>query len=425
MRSKLLNIYYLLLLVLLMTWNSQNLPPMNLRLFYLCLVALPITLKDISLFPAVFTTFVLISANRSVPSYMPFKPEFLVATATVSFVLSGIVRKTKFSSPPLVLILLMLFVSYVNISKSYSIETLSFSIILIILFFIFQNRDVEESLIGLSISLTIVSFVLCLEFIVLGDNYIRILTIGYIDFERIGWCDPNYLSALMGTGALSALTLLITKPKLKRFIRFYLILTIILVIVICLKMASRGAITALFLSFIIILFPAVSGKKITMKIVLPFIIFIFVLYCIGGFDFIYARFTNDAGDYGGRRIIWEAKWHDFVAQATTYDWMFGIGHEDGYSLSSYVGLGDVIGFHNDFISFLICYGVIGLLLLIIMFLQPIIKYKDYRVFAGIVYMMTISLSIEPLSSSMDFYYYYFYIMILGRFIEEKESKHIF
>ena len=134
---------------------------------------------------------------------------------------------------------------------------------------------------------------------------------------------------------------------------------------------------------------------------------------IGGFDFLLARFENDEGEIGGRSIIWSEKIKAFVANGSIDKWIVGYGKKEGYELAFTLGNKRMIGFHNDFLSFFVCYGIFGLLYLLSLFIVPIIRYKNLSVTSGILYIMAICLSLEPMSGLLDFYYFYFFLIILG------------
>lgn len=421
--KKSLFIYYVLLLGLLSTWNSPVLPPMILRLVFLFISIFPVIFSNIKLFPCVLSTFVIISANRHVPSYMPFLPMYL-AIATILVMVFRRYKANMTAPMPLKIFLLLTFL--VNFLRSMSVESVSITALVVVLFYSFIDSDLRSRSSEISISLMIISFYLCLETLIFKGESTYLLTVDNIDFERVGWNDPNYFSSIVGMGAIAALNMLISPVPLNKIYRTLLTCIIMIVTIVSLMVASRGAILAMFISSIVLLISARRQSKKLMGLILSLIIFNVLLFQMGSFDFLLSRFASDGGDIGGRSIIWQSKLEDFSAQASFTDWLIGVGHESGLALSSYVGDRAYIGFHNDYIAMLVSYGIIGLVVMLAMYLYPIFKYKDPRVTASCLYVMIISFSLEPLySGGFAIFYFYFYICVLGEVTrQERLSENI-
>lgn len=416
--KKSLIIYYALLLGLLSTWNSPELPPMSLRLIFLVLSVAPAILSKSVFFPCILSTFVIISANRFVPSYMPFLPEYLVITTIFVMMFR---RFKRGNITPIPLIVLLLFSCFINLFRSMSIESLSITALNVVLFYTFVDADVQSISRQISISLVIVSLFLCVETLIFKDESVYTFTVGYMEYERVGWNDPNYFSSIIGMGALASLNMLVAPERLTKLHKALLSGIVMLVIFVSLMIASRGAILAMFISSAVLLISTRRLSRNSMWLVLVLLIFLAILYQVGSFDFLISRFVNDEGEIGGRSIIWRSKLADFASQASLIDWLIGFGHKGGLALSSYVGDRAYIGFHNDYIALLVSYGVIGVIIVIAMYLYPIIKYKDSRVTSCCLYVMLISLSLEPLySGGLAIFYFYFYVCVIGE--ETRQSK---
>ena len=403
-------VFYLFLLLVLLTWTDSELPPMLLRLVYLFLVVTPIVLVKASLFPMVLSTFVLISSNRYAPSYMPFLPQYLLVVSIIALVISGKIPKIKLTSPCLILILIVLHTSIVDLITSHQIPTLALSALVVLSFFFFIQEDTSQRSRELTLSFVIIAFILSLEMVIYGSRFTQSIMVGADEYDRIGWNDPNYFSALIGIGVFSALQLLFSKQQISRPLSIFLILTIGLALYVLLKVASRGALVALSVSVIVLV---LFSKRKGAKYLTVLSITLLLVYLFGGFDFILARFENDGGEIGGRSIIWSEKLIAFIEKASFENWVVGFGKKEGYSLASIVGGKSLIGFHNDYLSFFICYGILGALYLLLLLLIPIFKYKNLVVTSGILYIIVICLSLEPMSGLLDFYYFYFYLIILG------------
>ena len=147
--KKSLVIYYVVLLGVLSTWNSPELPPMMLRLAFLVLVVGPVMFRNNKFFPCVLSAFVMISANRHVPSYMPFLPMYLAITTLLAFAAKRFKRGLKV---PRLLLALVLLTFLVDIGRSMSVESVSITALMIALFFTFIDADVQGCSQGISLS---------------------------------------------------------------------------------------------------------------------------------------------------------------------------------------------------------------------------------------------------------------------------------
>ena len=418
-----LYLYYGFLLLLLCSWMSPSLPSMKLRMAFFILVLAPLPFTRKSLFPCILSTFVIISTNRSVPSFMPITPEILL-TGTLIMLLIGKKWKKKedeqLSLPvkiraPWLLWLLSLYTLGVNLMYSPSMMSISLIILIIIFFHGFYNSDnIDIRSTELSFSFVIITLVLCLEVLLFGGQFDFTPTIEGDELERVSLNDPNYFTCIIGMGVVASLGLLLYK-ELGKNQRLFLYFVILLAFVVSLKVASRGGIIA------------ISGKtnKAAPKIMLLMFAVVIVLYGLGAFDVLFNRFSGDEGELGGRQITWAGKWADFMAQASPLNWLIGMGYEPGFALAGDLGKEGYMGFHNDYFAFFMCYGILGFLLFLMFLLYPIIKYKDPRVTAGMVFIILAGMTLEPLSSgSLDFYYFYFFLCILGEssLIEAEEEE---
>ena len=92
--------YYLLLLIVLTTWtDTENLPPISLRLIFMVAVLMPLWINKSHLLPEVFFTFVVISASSFAVSYMPVDGLYVFITMLVSVVVLGKSKVEKLKVP--------------------------------------------------------------------------------------------------------------------------------------------------------------------------------------------------------------------------------------------------------------------------------------------------------------------------------------
>lgn len=387
------------------------LPPMIFRLGFLVLVVAPVILSKKSLFPCILSSFVIISVNRHVPSYMPFMPAYLAITTLVALVGKNYKSGTK---APMLLIVLMLYSILIDFVRSMSIESISVTSLIVVLFFLFIDTDLERRSREISLSFIVISLFLCVEMFMFKSEFTYTKAVGNIEYQSVGWNDPNYFTSIIGIGAMAALNLLLSCERISKFNRISLIGVIMIVILVSLKVASRGGVAALVGGAATLLILSRLRSRTAIWISLFFVVFIIALYEYGAFDFLISRFSNDEGELGGRKLIWTSKMADFSAQASLLDWLVGIGHKGALAMSTYINNKSVLGFHNDFIAILISYGIIGLFIVLSLYFYPIFKYKDPQVTAICIYLIIISMTLEPLSSgALDIFYLYFYACILG------------
>lgn len=402
-------------------WSSDTLPPLAFRLSFLIAVLAPLLQKEIGNFPCILSLFVIVSANRYMPSFMPFLPDYLLVATLIMRTL------VKYKSPikaPRVVFFLVIVTLLVDMLHSGAIQSVSITLLILALFFGFIDDDISQRWQYLAGSFIIISIVLCLETFIYRSEITYTLEVGMQDYNRIGWNDPNYFTAVFGMGAIAAFQILMYYNNLTRKLRHFLIGVILLVLTVSLLVASRGGIAAILGSFATLFLLSRKKNKNASSIFLILLIFGIVLYQFGAFDILLARVASDEGELGGRSVIWVSKLNDFSSSASILDWVFGLGHSGGLSVSNYLG-GDkaIIGFHNDFLAILISYGIVGLTLFVIMLLYPIIKYRTPSVTAGVVYLSLISLSLEPFSAGgLDFCYFYFYLCVLGHYMKYADTN---
>ena len=100
--------------------------------------------------------------------------------------------------------------------------------------------------------------------------------------------------------------------------------------------------------------------------------------------------------------------------------LFGVGWEKGIEYGAARLKLKVLGFHNDFLAFLVCYGVIGLSLFLALLIQPLrnIKRRSQRwavVYANVLYLIAGCATLEPFSTgNFTFYAFLMYTMLLAR-----------
>lgn len=407
-------VYYVILMIVLVSWtNVDSLPPFYLRLSFLMAVVLPLWLTRSRLFVQIFLTFVVTSASSYAVSYMPVDGLYILLTIIISILIISKTR-TEALSVPSGLIVLCLLSAIVDFIYSQTI-TISYHWLAVILIAAYMlKRNDAQQLKYIVLSLSVVSLILSLEFMIVGDKFIRDVDTIAGEIDRKGWADPNYFGAILGMSIVAELIEVLTNSFVNRKLKWFYAISAIISLYTLFSIASRGAFLSLMCSVMILFIctPIRWNQKIW--IFIGGLAAILVMYNFHALDLLILRFMSDAGDVGGRTEIWSTRISAFFSECNIFQWFFGIGSANSLTL----GTGRVLGFHNDFLSILIRYGFVGLLSLFSMLLYPVImapKKRKWIVFAAILYLVLCMSSIEPFTSGQwGILYFYLYILMLSQ-----------
>lgn len=415
-------IYYLLLLIVLTTWtNTENLPPMSLRLAFMGAVLIPLWINKIYLLPEIFFTFVVISASSFAVSYMPVDGLYVFIVVLVSVAVIGRLKGKKLKVPLSFKILCLLSLLMDTFFSSGLVSTLNWLSIIVVAEVLFNCQD-SQRLRFLAFSFAIISLVLSLEFIFVGSNFVTNVNTLAGDLERKGWTDPNYFGSIIGMGILTSLVELMTDEKLCGKLRFLYFGTIILSLFTLFTTASRGAVVALVTSSLILLWLSPIKNAYRFGIISICLIVLFLMYEFHMLDLLILRFQSDAGDAGGRTEIWMPRINAFFNDCSPLQWIFGLGTDESMRL----GTNQFIGFHNDYLSVLVKYGFIGFFCLIGLLLKPLICCRKNKgiVFSGLIYIALCIFFIEPFTGGQwGCLYFYLYILMLSQTDYEKNIRY--
>ena len=165
-------------------------------------------------------------------------------------------------------------------------------------------------------------------------------------------------------------------------------------------------------SFLVLFSRVKTGTKVFT--VIGIIVFLVFLYSNQYFDFILSRFAADSGTGANRTTIWATKLAAFSSDGGILDWIFGIGQREGVKL----GFGSGMSTHNDYLSVLLYYGVIGLFFLVCTIAYPLMicsKKVRPKIAAYLIYLLVCSMTIEPLArGNIAYIGFLFYITQLAR-----------
>lgn len=217
-----------------------------------------------------------------------------------------------------------------------------------------------------------ISLFLSLLFIVHREEFLTQYGSHTLELEHAGWVNPNTFGAIIAAGGILSMSYVTNFLKFKKnvFLSIVCIITVILSFFVIVLNSSRGALFAFIIpAFVMVLF---SNLKLSIKIL--FIIFSSILIVLmldgGTFDLLFYRLQDETFSTGGSRaIIWEAKMQYFFREANLLELFFGIGLPETLK----IGTTKMFSTHNDFVTSLIAFGVIGFCLFVYFVTYPIIK----------------------------------------------------
>lgn len=406
------------MLGVMLSWYDPTVsPPFLVRIIFLIILVIPSFVKKNSeILIASIACFLTISNFGYSESYLPSDQNVYI----LLFCLYAILNRghNSVSSIPKVLIILFLYVTFVDVITSESVMHISQSLGLTILLF-FLNTDKAKQIEVLRLAFIVATIVLSASLIILRDQFVSIIAVGY---ERAGWTDPNYFGMVIGMGMILSASGLVSRNAIPPIHKPFMIGAIILGVPALALNASRGAIVSLVLGLVLLLL--FSNAKLSRKFIISVLslFFIYILYSYNIFETLNYRFLNDEAT-GGRTDIWEMK-YSFINQRGLLSIIFGVGNLAG----QYGGGTTVVGFHNDFLAFIVDYGMVGTFLFAIMLLLPLhYAYKTKKNEMGatislMVYLITSASSLEPFTAGRFIFYVFYYYIIINSMINEREYQ---
>lgn len=419
MRKKLVYIYYLILIVILAAYQSvATEPPLIMRLAYITGVVAPTLFRRELCFPAVLTLFYTCGTQGFAYSYMPYQLYiYVIITLAMLLLLKGARHPNQRVLPPIMPILAgyIFIVDVINAianPRAFQINNNEYALLLIIMFLMMIGDKYEQSLKQFHVCFALIA--IYFSVLLLTTRGIFSVNYNYTGIERVGWTDPNYLGMIMGMGVVAGLLQIFNNRDSLNIIEkiiFYVV--VVLPVPALLLIASRGAILSIvFAATVLVYF---SKVKVAYKILFVVIAAIGLMWLYNNqyFDLLIYRIENDSGGGSHRTEIWIEKLDAFF-NGNPLKWFFGYGYYGGLSIS-----GTFWGFHNDFVGFLVEYGLFGLLLFIAFIVYPIRrvpKHSIYRigVVACVVYMITCCMTLEPYGGGrLPYYSFNLYTLVMA------------
>lgn len=189
--------------------------------------------------------------------------------------------------------------------------------------------------------------------------------------ERSGWTNYNVFGLYIASGGVLAVSFLTGALKFpnSKFSLAASIITAVLAVVVLAMNASRGA-SISFIAPALFLF-LVSNTKLRIKLLFLVVAggVVYWLFTQNLFEALLTRMESESFDTaGGRSEIWQAKLYQFLYFFTPNQRLLGIGQSKCLSLGVYYST------HNDYLTALIAYGIIGFgLFTYFVIVHPIVK----------------------------------------------------
>lgn len=424
MKSKVslyLYLYYLVLLVVFVSRKDATTEPsLLLRLPFLLAVVAPCIFNKSISYPAIITLFYTLTVYGFAYSYMPYTLSiYFVLTLAIFFLFGNGSRHPEIIPKFLVFFAIYIFIidliTGFNFSDVSFIQPLLTCLLLVVLMLVIIGDDKKLAIRQFSICFAIVTIVLCYAFLANRTQFSYAILFGEEKLERTGWTDPNYFGMVLGMGAIIGIVQLFGRkwneiPIFERII--YLAASILSIPVLVLN-ASRGALLSLVLAFAVLLMFSKTKSVYKLLVVIFSALFIYYLYTNQYFELLEHRIQHEDGTGSERTVIWMSKLDAYLS-GNPLNTLLGYGHHGGVFIT---GIRD--GFHNDFLAFLVCYGLPGITMLLYMLYYPIkiverkVKQRPY-VIVFIVYLATCFLTLEPFSSGFfAFFLFYLYVLIFA------------
>ena len=409
--------YYIMLLLVMMSWTSStDAPPAIGRALFVVAVLLPGMGNRHGLFLAAMTCFWTLSTYGYANSFMPVMSEVYVALVLVVIIFfkykthyTRFVRGGNYVVP-----LLLVLTCVRNLCEESLADNLVYILILVILMHYLLPIINKQTIDYFQMSFMVITIVLSSTFLYLSDNYTRPDEMGLI-----GWTDQNYFGMVIGMGASIGFSNCFRFKERPRSILIVSIAAISVAMTTMLLLASRGALLCLIVSVALLLVLSKGNKRLKFFIVVCVVAFLYYLFANDYFDMLTKRFAEEDGTGSQRTVIWSNKWNAFINRNSFLELLFGVGRQHGLAFGGTIRMPE-LGFHNDFLAFFISYGVVGLSLFIALLMQPlrdIRRHSPYRVviIANVAYLLVGCLTLEPFYFGyFPFYAFLMYTMLLTR-----------
>lgn len=408
-------IYYAALILLYMLASFRGIDIGSFaRLVVLGLIVGPLFVSHSEWLPAITTLFYTIGTSNYNSTLLPVDPK----TYLIVLLIGIFILKQKAKYPVLKPLFALIFLTgFVNLISFGSWESITSTLIWTATFFFYTPFFEEKHVVAFSYVFVIISLVISVSRIVLGSGFTDSYMNG-TELERTALIDINYAACVVGMGIISGAIILFKGYAHNIVIKSTVAVTLVISLVTLALNASRTSFLAVAAAILVLLlFSNVkSGYKLLSALLI--LALIIVLYNNSYFELLEYRVENDVGGGSYRTEIWQKKIDAFFSEGTVINWLFGFGLEPASSL------GIRYAFHNDYLAFCCEYGFIGLALFLSLFFIPF-KHCGFRnapALAVIVYLMVVSLTLEPFAAGRLPYYGFWFYALLTTSLTGDKSK---
>lgn len=424
--NRFLIIYYALLLLVFASRQGTVAHPLILRVAFMVAVFLPCIISRNVSFPAIVTLFTTLTSYGFAYSYMPYML-YIYAGLTLLFSFYYLSNAKGIHNLPGFLTLFAFYLLIIDsITGAYNSgahfpEDSFYCFLILICFSLISRDDKTRSYEQMSLCFMMITIVLSLYFLLNRDAF-AVNYDPYQEFERIGWIDPNYFGTVLGMGVVMALISLFDVKRKDRplALRIVSVFTVVVALPVLLLNASRGAILSVAVSGVVLFM--FTKVKVGYKVLLVIIVAAAMVYLYNNqyMDLLAYRISSDDSGGSGRVSIWLSKLRAFF-HGGLFHVLFGFGYVGGLNVSGYF-----IGFHNDFLAFLVDYGIVGLGLFLYMMIYPILRTPrnsvQYPQVLGIVGFLVITgITLEPMNGGrLPYYVFYLQALLLANSISNKK-----
>ena len=399
-----------------MSWTDyDSFPPMILRIFYLLAVFAPGLLDKNGLVPAALTCFWGIAVNGYAYSYMPTQVFLYVGMLVISlFIIHRYDKPVMAFRGYLLPVVFCLYVSARNLMETTSIENLTWASLLFILFPLFMSDNDATNERKMSWAFMVMTSVLSFYCFTTQELFAgQYGAAGTEMASRSGWTDPNYLSMIVGMGAVIGFRNFLRIRRVDRTTAMLSLVAFFMAVPAMLLLVSRGGLLCLCGGIATLMTFSEIKLKYKVGAVTLIVIFLVILYTNDFLTMLEERMNSDGGGSNDERLwILQHRFEAFFDSTPLY-WLFGYGMENGMHL----GLPYKMGSHNDYVSFMAEYGLVGLMMFLGMLALPLYNMRrDSKVWADIMaymaYILLACLTLEPFAFGVWVYYVFLLFIIV-------------
>jgi len=400
-------LYYLVLVLGIVAWRSQEAPSLFLRLAYNVAFFGPFLIsKSWRFYPPLVLLFFTLTTYGFAYSFLSYSyPIYLLVGIILLY--RG---KSKLYPPNKSVLVFMFHVFLVDLFMDLSVYDTSICLLFLVLFPSFLPPIDSKGIKNFSFSFMLITLILASLVLYVGTEYSTLTTaVEGRRVDRAGWMDPNYFGEVVAMGAVVAFIVVMNWGKHNMITKVIAVAALLAGIFSLVQLASRGAVL-FFISGSFCYF-MLSKAKVIYKILVSLAVAGLVVYILqsGIADFLMYRIETDTGTGTGRTEIWQKKINAFFNEGSIINFLIGFGTKAGNRL----GFDYVRFFHNDFVAVLVNYGFIGFGMFLYVLLKPFKLARGEgrkEVLALTMALVAGSMTLEPLRLGyLQWWCFYYYI----------------